>query len=123
MADITRRLSQWKKKCTPERAKASLELIYEDIVQRYEAATVELCAAEDKTRQVLNAAGIHTSLYVPYLDLARQLFKLSRKQGISGESFAMAAQVQLDKWAARGLNPAVLARIRTDVFDVVAPAP
>ena len=33
------------------------------------------------------------------------------------------AQVLLDKWSARGLDSAVLARIRTEVFDVVAPAP
>jgi hypothetical protein len=44
-------------------------------------------------------------------------------RGISGESFAMGAQVLLDKWSARGLDSAVLARIRTEVFDVVAPAP
>jgi hypothetical protein len=62
-------------------------------------------------------------MYVPYLNYARQLYKLSRQQGISGESFAMSAQVLLDKWAARGLDSAVLARIRTEVFDIVAPAP
>jgi len=82
-----------------------------------------LCEMETKARQTLNAAGLHTIMYVPYLNCARQLYKLSRQQGISGESFAMGAQVLLDKWAARGLNSAVLARIRTEVFDVVAPAP
>ena len=35
----------------------------------------------------------------------RQRCKLSRQQGVSGESFAMAAQVLLDKWAARGCDP------------------
>ena len=58
---------------------------------------------------------------VPYLNFGRQLYKLSRQQGISGESFAMAAQVLLDKWAARGCDPKVLAKIRTDVFDIAAP--
>jgi hypothetical protein len=60
---------------------------------------------------------------VPYLSYARQLYKLSRQQGISGESFALVAEVLLEKWAARGLDSAVLARIRAEVFDVVAPAP
>jgi len=27
----------------------------------------------------------------------------------------------LDKWAARGCDPEVLAKIRTDVFDIPAP--
>jgi hypothetical protein len=35
----------------------------------------------------------------------------------------MADQVLLDKWAARGCDPAVLAKIRTDVFDIAAPKP
>jgi hypothetical protein len=35
----------------------------------------------------------------------------------------MAAQVLLDKWAARGCDPVVLAKIRTDVFDIAAPKP
>jgi hypothetical protein len=62
------------------------------------------------------------SQYVPYLNFGRQLYKLSRQQGISGESFAMAAQVLLDKWAARGCDPKVLAKIRKDVFDIAEPA-
>jgi hypothetical protein len=37
--------------------------------------------------------------------------------------FALQAQVLLDKWSARGLDSAVLAQIRTEVFDAVAPAP
>ena len=31
------------------------------------------------------------------------------------------AKVLLDKWAARGLDPVVLAAIRTEVFDVAPP--
>jgi hypothetical protein len=51
----------------------------------------------------------------------RQLYKLSRQQNISGESFAMAAQVLLDKWSARGCDPKVLAAVRKDVFNIEAP--
>jgi len=76
---------------------------------------------EVKARQVLDSAGVQTILYVAYLNYARQLYKLSRQQGISGEAFALAASILLDKWAARGLDPAVLARIRTEVFDIAAP--
>ena len=36
--------------------------------------------------------------------------------------FAMAAKVVLDKWQVRGLNPTVLAPIRTEVFDIGAPS-
>jgi hypothetical protein len=114
-------LDQWEAKYTPERVKATLDAVHEKAADRYKAATVELCLMEDKTRQVLNAAGIHSPFYVPYLDFARQLWRLSRKRGISGESFALAAQVLLDKWAARGCDADVLAAIRTGVFNIGEP--
>jgi hypothetical protein len=87
------------------------------------AAVASLCEMEVEARQTLNLAGVQTVMYVPYLDYARQLHKLSRQKGISGETFALQAQVLLDKWANRGLDPAVLARIRTEVFDAGTPTP
>lgn len=123
MADPTRRIEAWKAKTTPERTKQVLEARHEAMQQRYEAVMTLLCAMETQVKTVLNARGVHTSLYVPYLNFGRQLWKLSRQQEISGESFAMAAQVLLDKWTARGLNPTVLAAIRTEVFDIGEPKP
>jgi hypothetical protein len=122
MADPTKRIEAWKAKLTPERTKQVLEARREVMQQRYEAVMILLCAMETQVKAVLNARGVHTSLYVPYLNFGRQLWKLSRQQEISGESFAMAAQVLLDKWEARGLNPTVLAAIRTEVFDIGAPS-
>ena len=88
---------------------------------RYEAAISQVYVMEAKVKEVINAAGVSTSQYVPYLNFGRQLYKLSRQQSISGESFAMAAQVLLDKCAARGCDPKILAKVRKDVFDVEAP--
>jgi len=91
--------------------------------QRYEAATIAMTAMELKTKEVLNQQGVHTTNYVPYLSYARQLWKLTRQQNISGESFKMASQVLLEKWASRGQDPDVLAAIRTQVFNSPPPAP
>jgi hypothetical protein len=93
------------------------------MLKRYEAAIASLCEMETKARQTLNAAGVHTIFYVAYLNYARQLYRLSRQQGISGESFVLQAQVLLEKWTNRGLDAGVLGRIRTEVFDAVAPGP
>ena len=123
MTDPMKRVEAWKAKTTPERTKQVLEARHEAMQQRYEAVMTLLCAMETQVKTVLNARGVHTSLYVPYLNFGRQLWKLSRQQEISGESFAMAAQVLLDKWQARGLNPTVLAAIRTEVFDIGVPKP
>jgi hypothetical protein len=122
MSDLNQRLTVWKIKTDTDKVKQILDDIRPDMLKHYEAAVAGLCETETKARQTLNAAGVHTIMYVPYLNYARQLYKLSRQQGISGESFALGSQVLLDKWASRGLDSVVLARIRTEVFDVVAPA-
>jgi hypothetical protein len=42
---------------------------------------------------------------------------------MSGESFAMAAQVLLHKWHARGLDSEILSAVRTEAFDSSTPKP
>ena len=123
MSDPNQRLIAWQIETDTGKVKEILDDLRPDMLKHYEAAVASLCEMETKARQTLNAAGVHTIMYVPCLSYARQLYKLSRQQGISGESFAMGAQVLLDKWSARGLDSAVLARIRTEVFDATAPAP
>ena len=123
MSDPNQRLMNWQIKTETGKVKAILDDLRPDMLKHYEAAVASLCEMETKARQTLNAAGIHTIMYVPYLNYARQLYKLSRQQGISGESFALGAEVLLDKWESRGLDSAVLARIRTEVFDASAPTP
>ncbi len=123
MTDPNQRRMNWQIKTDTTKVKQILDDRRPDMLKRYEAAVASLCEMEVKARQTLNAAGVHTIFYVAYLNSARQLYKLSRQQGISGESFALQAQVLLDKWANRGLDQAVLARIRTDVFDAPAPTP
>ena len=123
MTDPNKRIIAWQIGTDTARMKQALDAMRPDMLEHYKAAVASLCEMETKARQTLNAAGVHTITYVPYLSYARQLYKLSRQQSISGESFAMGAQVLLDKWAARGLDSAVLARIRTEVFDASAPTP
>jgi hypothetical protein len=123
MSDIMRRISRWKAKYSPELAKVTCDRIYDDMVRRYEDSVVALCATEGKVRQVLNGMGIHTCSYVPYLSYARELFKLSRQQGITGSSFTLAGGVLAEKWHARGLDLVVLKTIQKQVFDSSEPAP
>jgi hypothetical protein len=123
MSDVTRRLSRWQAKYSPEIAAQTTSRIYADMSERYQASLVALCAMETETKQVLDSSGIDTMYIVFYLDFARQLFKLSHGRTISGPTLAKETQVLLEKWQARGLKPEVLAAIRTDVFNVPAPAP
>jgi len=123
MSDPIRRFTAYQVKTDTARVKSVLDSLRPDMLARYNAAMALLYDAETKTKQVLDIAGVQTILYVPYLDFSRQLFRLSRQKHISGASFALAAQVLLDKWAARGLDPNVLATIRTQVYDITAPTP
>jgi hypothetical protein len=72
-------------------------------------------------REVLNQCGVSTIHYVPYLNFGRQLYKLTTQHLISGDSAVIEAQVLLEKWTRRGLDPDVLANIRTKVFNIAAP--
>jgi hypothetical protein len=88
MIDPNQRRTNWQIKTDTARMKETLDALRPDMLKHYEVAVVSLCEMETKARQTLNAAGVHTIFYVPYLNYARQLYKLSRQQGISGESFA-----------------------------------
>lgn len=121
MSDPVRRVQRWMKKYSAQRTKDTIDLIHEDMAQRYAAATADLAAMETKVRTVLNQSGVHTTHYIPYLNYARQLYKLSRKRNIAGNSFAIEAKVLLDKWVARDLRADVLATIRSEVFDIGEP--
>ena len=123
MSDVTRRISRWKAKFSPDIAAQTTSRIFADMTARYEASMLALNSMELNTKQVLSASGIDTMYIVFYLDFARQLFRLSHGRSISGPTLAREAQVLLEKWAARGLRADVLAAIRYEVFSVPAPAP
>ena len=119
--DATRRLANWSAKFDPERVKELLERKHEEMLRHVHEAFVELCDMEMQVRETLNASTVHTVLYVPYLDYARQIWKLTRKKNITGPSFALEAEILLQKWASRGLDAGVLARIRYEVFSTREP--
>ena len=79
MTDPHQRLIAWQIKTDTGRVKATLDTLRPDMLKHYEAAVASLCEMETKVRQTLNAAGVHTIMYVPYLSYARQLYKLSRQ--------------------------------------------
>ena len=87
MSDSNQRLLNWQIKTDTGRVKETLDALRPEMLAHYKAAVASLCEMETKARQTLNAAGVHTIFYVAYLNCARQLYKLSRQQGISCESF------------------------------------
>ena len=68
MSDVTRRISRWKAKFSPDIAAQTTARIFADMTERYEAAMVALTTMETETKQVLSASGIDTMYIVFYLD-------------------------------------------------------
>ncbi len=89
MSHPIRRLMNWQIKTDTGKVQAILDDLRPDMLKHYEAAVAGLCEMVAKSRQTLSAAGVHTTMYVAYLSYARQLYKLSRQQDISGEGFAL----------------------------------
>ena len=121
MKDPVRRKENWEVKYNLDRVKQTLEAKRAKMAEHYEAAIAVMCAKEIKVRETLNGCGVNTIQYVPYLNFGRQLYKLTTQREIAGDSAAIEAQVLLEKWQRRGLDPDVLAKIRFDVFSIPAP--
>src|SRR5512136_569012 len=122
MSDVTRRLSRWKAKYSPEIAAQTTARIYADMTERYQASMVALCTMETETKQVLDGSGIDTMYIVFYLDFARQLFKLSHGRIISGPTLAKEAEVLLEKWQNRGGDTSATRRVETGTVPSRGPA-
>jgi len=125
MSDVTRRVSRWKAKFSPDIAAQTTARIFADMTARYEASMLALNSMELDTKQVLSASGIDTMYIVFYLDFARQLFRLSHGRSISGPTLAREAQVLLEKWAARGGDTSATrsSRRSVDVSPSARPLP
>jgi hypothetical protein len=121
MTDPVKRRANWEVKYDTAAIKAILDKKRADMGARYEAAVVAMCIMETKVRETINACGVSTIHYVPYLNFGRQLYKLSTQREITGDSAAIAAQVLLEKWSSRGLDAKVLATVRSQVFNIPAP--
>ena len=73
------------------------------------------------TKQLLAAIGVSSILYGPYCAFAGEVAAARDKLG-GGESLAIEVATLIAKWTSRGCSGTVLEAIRTQVFNIVAPA-
>jgi len=121
MRDSAYRVARWNAKFNTDRVKSTLDVLKAQMAANYEAAAGEINAMEMQVKQAINEAGVSTALYVAYLNFGRQVWKMTR-ESISGNTAALAAKVLLNKWAERGCDPKVLAKIRSEVFNISEPS-
>ena len=121
MRDPSRRIKKWVAKTNTERVKATLDDMQPAMIKNYAAVTAEMWATEVKVKQVVCQHSVQSILMVSYLNFGRQMFKLQRMRMHDDKVLVLEAKGLIDRWAARGLDPIVLADIRTGVFNVAAP--
>ena len=118
--DPTKRIDNWNTKYNLERVNAILTEKRPKMLQNMSSVVPLITAMELQVKQVCDLAGVPTISLPFYLCFGREIFAMIRRD-ISGETAAINAAMQIAKWVGRGLNSAVLAGIRTDVFSISAP--
>jgi len=120
MMDPAKRIAKWNVKFNTERIKATLDEMRPSMLANVTAVYPMITAMELQVKQVCDGAGVSVIQLPFYLNFGREIWALSRKE-VSGETLAKEVGVLITKWTGRGLTPAVLQGIRTDVFNVSAP--
>jgi hypothetical protein len=121
MVDPTKRIERWDAKYDTTAIKATLDKIRPNMLANMTAVTPMITAMELQVKQVCDGEGA-TVIQIPfYLCFGREMWALTRKE-ISGEAAAVEAATLVAKWVSRGLIQGTLEKIRTDVFNVVAPS-
>jgi hypothetical protein len=113
------RLFRWEVRTDPQKIKDITTANKATYKAHAETAFALLEAMETNVKQVLNQLGLPITDTVGYLAFARTIWKDTQKY--HGETLAIEAQVQIDKWTARGLVTSALEAIRSQVFDIPAP--
>ena len=116
--DSESRVAAWQAKFNVGRVAETLYDRRQAMLERVRVAFEGLCRMEEEVRTVLNESAVPTILFVPYLDFGRQLYRLTRKQNVSGQSLQLEAGLLRDKWQARGLDRDILNAIAYKVFNV-----
>jgi hypothetical protein len=119
--DPTKRINNWDEKYNLERVSAILTEKRPKMLEHQGSVVPLLAAMELEVKQTCDAAGVPTIQYPFYLCFGREIWALTRKD-ISGESMALEAATLIAKWVSRGLAQTTLEAIRSDVFNVPAPA-
>ena len=115
------RIAKWHDKFNTERIKGVLDDSLERMFVNVQAVFPMITSMEEQVKQVLDLQGISTMYYGMYLCFGRQIWSLQRR-GISGDSLAAEVATLVARWASRGLSQTLLEIIRTQVFNVSAPA-
>lgn len=121
MSDVLRRIAKYELRLDPPRLKELLESQQDDVRHRAGAWFLRFAAIREGVLGVLRSEPVFTINYPLYYNFALQVDKVQRKFG-GGDGMVEEVAVLLTKWSERGAVPAILDRIRDELFGIPAPS-
>jgi len=116
-----RRLQKWDIKLVGDVLSEQVANLKPMMKSQIEVEFPALVEVENEVKVILGGVGISSSLNPPYLNFARETYRLSKK--LLGKQLLREVDAMMAKWITRGFDRDILERIRNTVFTLTAPTP
>ena len=116
-----RRLQKWDIKLAGDVLSEQVANLKPMMKSQIEVEFPALVEVENEVKVILGDVGISSSLNPPYLNFARETYRLSKK--LLGKQLLREVDAMMAKWITRGFDRDILERIRNTVFTLTAPTP
>ena len=116
-----RRIEKWDVKLAGDVLSERVATLKPMMKSQIEAEFPALVEVENEVKVILGDVGISSSLNPPYLNFARETYRLSKR--LLGNQLLREVNAAMAKWIARGFDQDILERIRNTVFTLTTPTP
>lgn len=103
----TYRQKKYEAKITGDVVKARIDALKDVMAEQTAVRFSDLVALETQIKQqILEPKGVPTIMFPFYLNVGRELYRLSQK--FTGQALSKEAKIVRDKWVARGCNAEIV---------------
>ncbi|MCX7785782.1 MAG: hypothetical protein N2201_06120 [candidate division WOR-3 bacterium] len=113
-----RRVDKWDLKLNGDVLSEKVATLKPMMKAQIETEFPALVEVENEVKAILGEIGITSSLNPPYLNFARETYRLSKR--FLGKQLLREVDAIMAKWLARGFDKDILERIRNTVFTLTA---
>jgi hypothetical protein len=116
-----RRIEKWNIKLDGDVLSERVAKLKPMMKSQVESEFPALAEVENEVKVILGDIGLSSSLNPPYLNFARETYRMSKR--LLGKQLLREVNASMAKWIARGFDQDILERIRNAVFALTAPQP
>ncbi|MEO0091766.1 MAG: hypothetical protein ABIK61_03545 [candidate division WOR-3 bacterium] len=113
-----RRIEKWDLKLSGGVLSEKLANLKPMMKSQIETEFPALVEIENEVKIILGEIGLSSSLNPPYLNFARETYRLSKR--LLGKQLLREVDAVMAKWQTRGFDKDILERIRNTVFTLTA---